>query len=165
VLEHSRRVKDPQNLHPGLGFHALSLVKAGRRAEAETIADELLRLGREGATVIRLPWYLDLAFALAELGRASDLAPVSTLRGDSSPWRDALAALAADDFAAAAEHLGGIGLRPSEAYARLRAAEQLIAAGRRSDGEAQLARARAFYREVGATAYLREADALLAATA
>jgi class 3 adenylate cyclase/tetratricopeptide (TPR) repeat protein len=165
LVEHSRRVKDPQNLHPGLGFHARSLVEAGRRAEAEVIAGELLELVGTPGGVGFAAWYIDLAFALAGLGRGRDLDGL--LRGvrEPSPWRDALAALADDDYVAAADHLGGMGLRPEEAYARLRAAERLIAEGRRAEGEVELSRARAFYREVGATRYLREADALLAATA
>jgi hypothetical protein len=50
-------------------------------------------------------------------------------------------------------------------YARLRGAEALVAAGRRADADEQLQRALAFYRSVGATAYIREAEALFAATA
>jgi len=65
----------------------------------------------------------------------------------------------------AAELLVEIGSVPDEAYARLRAADQLIAQGRRAEGNAQLARALAFYRSVGATRFIREGESLLAATA
>ena len=57
------------------------------------------------------------------------------------------------------------GSPPWEARLRLRAAEELIEAGRRPEGEIQLAKALAFYRTVGATFYLERGAALLAKTA
>jgi hypothetical protein len=48
-----------------------------------------------------------------------------------------------------------------EAFNRLDAAESLIAAGRREEGEAELERALAFYRTVSATAYLERGNGLL----
>ena len=49
-----------------------------------------------------------------------------------------------------------------EAPVRLLAAEQLVAAGRRAEADAQLRRALAFYGAVGATRIVRKAEALLA---
>jgi len=49
--------------------------------------------------------------------------------------------------------------------ARLRAAKQLVEEGRRAEADAELNRALAFYREVGATTYVREGEALLAESA
>jgi hypothetical protein len=48
-----------------------------------------------------------------------------------------------------------------EARLRLRAGEELIEAGRRAEGEAELAKALAFYRTVDATYFIRRAEALL----
>ena len=48
---------------------------------------------------------------------------------------------------------------------RLRAGDRLLAAGRRSEGEAQLARALDFFRSVQATAYLQEGERLLVRSA
>jgi hypothetical protein len=48
---------------------------------------------------------------------------------------------------------------------RLRGAEALVQAGRRAEADAMLQQALAFYRSVGATRYLREAEALFAASA
>ena len=56
-------------------------------------------------------------------------------------------------------------LRPVEALARVRAAKLLIAEGRRAEADEQLRRAIAFWRSVGATRYIRQAEKLLAATA
>ena len=55
--------------------------------------------------------------------------------------------------------------RPEEAYARLRAAESLAAQGRRVEADEQLHAALAFYRSVSAKRYIREGEALLAASA
>ena len=52
-----------------------------------------------------------------------------------------------------------------EAEARLCAAEQLIETGRRAEGEVELQKALAFYRKVGATSYIQQGEALLAASA
>ncbi|HJU02453.1 MAG TPA: hypothetical protein VJ966_14765, partial [Actinomycetes bacterium] len=65
----------------------------------------------------------------------------------------------------AADRYVEIGSLPDEAFARLRAAERLLNAGRPADAKAQLQRALAFYRRVGAAGYLREVDALFAASA
>ena len=80
-------------------------------------------------------------------------------------WQSAARAYAAGDFEEAAEHLGDMGARPDEAFARLRAAEAMAAAGRRPEADVQLERALAFYRSVGATVYIREAEGLFAASA
>ena len=52
-----------------------------------------------------------------------------------------------------------------EAFYRLRAAEAFVGEGRRAEADEQLRRALAFYRGVGATRYVREGEALLAASA
>jgi hypothetical protein len=59
--------------------------------------------------------------------------------------------------------LGAAGLRTYEAAARLRAAESLARDGHAAEAAAQRDNALAFYREVGATAYVRRAEKLLAA--
>ena len=71
----------------------------------------------------------------------------------------------AGDLRGAADVLAEIGAPPSEAFFRLRAAEALVAEGRRAEADEQLRPALAFYRGVGATRYVREGEALLAASA
>jgi hypothetical protein len=68
-------------------------------------------------------------------------------------------------FEDAAGIFGGMGTRPHEAMARLRAGEQMMNLGRHADARAHLAEALAFFRSVRATRYLEEAEALLATTA
>ena len=53
----------------------------------------------------------------------------------------------------------------SEAYCRLVAARELVEQGRRTEADAQLGRALAFYRSVGARRYVREGESLLAVSA
>jgi thioredoxin-like negative regulator of GroEL len=61
-------------------------------------------------------------------------------------------------FDRAAELLHEIKSLPDEAEARVRAAEVLAAAGRRSEADAQLERALAFYSRLGAEALMAEAE-------
>ncbi len=79
---------------------------------------------------------------------------VPELRGSSQP-----------DLVGAVHELERVGSVADGMYARLQAAERLVADGRRPDADEQLARALAFYRSVGATVYVRDAKALLAASA
>jgi hypothetical protein len=58
-----------------------------------------------------------------------------------------------------------MGIPSDEAFFRLRAAEQLVAEGRRAEADEQLRPALAFYRGVGANRYVREGEALLAESA
>ena len=67
------------------------------------------------------------------------------------------------EFLQAAEEYAAIGARPEEAKARLRASAALAASGDRSAAEAELERARSFYADVEAGAYVRAAESLVAA--
>jgi hypothetical protein len=58
-----------------------------------------------------------------------------------------------------------MGAARSAALARLRAAEEFVKAGRRAEADDQLRRALGFFRSVGATRFVREGEALLAASA
>ena len=80
-----------------------------------------------------------------------------------SKWAEAARHYFAGDFGRAADVYGETGSRTDEAEARLRSGGALLDAGRRSEGEAEMARALAFYREVGAAYYIRRGEAMLAA--
>ena len=58
----------------------------------------------------------------------------------------------------------GEGAATEEARDRLWLAERLIDQGARADADVELQRVLAFYRSVSATRYIREAEALLAAS-
>ena len=78
-------------------------------------------------------------------------------------WGRAAAAIASGEAARAADILEQAGAKTLEAEARLLAARELTAQGRRAEAAVQLAPALAFYREVRASAYVREAEVLLPA--
>jgi predicted DNA-binding transcriptional regulator YafY len=80
-------------------------------------------------------------------------------------WAEAATAIADGDLVCAADVLGGTELTSEEAYARLRAAELLASQGRNAEAQFHLERALSFYRSVGATAYLRRAEAVMPASA
>jgi hypothetical protein len=69
------------------------------------------------------------------------------------------------DFVRAAELWAEGGSPTWEARLRLQAAEELIEAGRRTEGVEQLEKALDFYRPVGASFYINRAEQLLAKTA
>jgi class 3 adenylate cyclase len=157
---------EPQLLLPALALQARALLASGRVEEAGARADELLAtLAEHGAQAATPYWPGELAVVLLGLGRAGELVELAATVSTPTPWLRAAAELAAGNFAQAADRYAELGLSPDEAYARLRAAEQLLAAGRRAEGTTQLQRALAFYRQVRAAAYLREGEALLAASA
>jgi hypothetical protein len=83
----------------------------------------------------------------------------------NEPWRSLANAVLQAELLDAADLLGELGLRPDEAHTRLRAARELVGAGRRAEADEQLRRALAFHRTVGATRYVREGEALLAESA
>jgi thioredoxin-like negative regulator of GroEL len=69
---------------------------------------------------------------------------------------------ASDDLPGAADLLREMGAAPDEARARMQLADQLIAAGRRPEAEPALSRALELLRMMGATAWIGEAERLLA---
>lgn len=165
AVDLATQVAFPEALWPALALHAHVLLAGGRAGEAGTRADELLgELAERGALPTNPDWSGQLAVVLFDLGRTAELTEV-VAGAMPTPWLQAATSIAAGDFVTAADRYAGIGSLPDEAFARLRAAERLLAAGRRVDGNAQLQRALAFYRRVDATAYLRQGEALVAASA
>jgi len=159
-LERSRVARDPQVVAPALAFSVWVLVETGHLAEARALADELLSAGHHSFELAIEP----LMWAGEALGLTDRMrVALAAVRG--GPWRDAAEAVLVGDFESAARVLDEIGAAPHAALARLRAARALIDAGRRAEGDVQLQRALTFWRSVGATRYVREGEALLAASA
>jgi hypothetical protein len=165
-LEFARMATDPQLVNSAIAFGARVALVTGDRDQAGAYASELLAMLVEQAELHGVAeWSADLAAVLVALGRGNELRELATKRAVSTPWLEAAAAFAGSDFEQAADRYAEIGSLPDEAFARLRAAERLLVTGRRAKGNTQLQRAVAFYRKVQASAHLREAEALLAATA
>jgi DNA-binding SARP family transcriptional activator/class 3 adenylate cyclase len=165
-LESARVIKDPQVLNPTIAFRATVALAAGNADQAATLASELLdRLVKQDGALLGADWPVDLAIVLAALGRGEQLVELAARRRMPTAWLDAAAAFAAGEFQRAADRYADIGSLPDEAFARLQAAKRLLADGRRAEANAQLQRALAFYRQVHASTYLGEGEALLAASA
>lgn len=94
----------------------------------------------------------------ASFARLIDAAP-------EVPWVKAARMIVSGELARAATVLGHIGFRPGEAYTRLRTAKVLSAEGRRAEADMEVEGALAFYRDVGATRFVEEGEALLSASA
>jgi hypothetical protein len=142
-----------------LGIAAQVFLDAGRRSDAQLLADEQTAVGPTPSG------FMTFALVLTALDRPAEVLAAAEAAALSTPWIDAGRAYAEGDPVRAAELLAGIGDRTDEAYVRLRAAERLASEGRRGDADDQLEMALSFYRLVGATRYIREGEALLAATA
>jgi class 3 adenylate cyclase len=163
ALEFARGAEDLQMLYPALAFCARAEAEAGTPEAGAEVAGELLDLWQAKLDLYPVSsWAADLACALHALGRSAALLAVTERVRTRTRWLDAVVAFAGGDFAAAAEHFHGIGSRPDEAVARLRAAATLRS-GQKRRAEAQLEQALAFFRDVGADARLREAAAVRAA--
>jgi tetratricopeptide (TPR) repeat protein len=154
VLQLARESGDRQDLDPALAFAARALLAGSHTTEAAQLVDELLASLRG---LLKPDLGVDLAVDLLALGHdTTALDPVLP-----SPWLEAARAFMARGPQRAADIYATIGSRPDEAYARLEAARQLLAAGHALQANAELATALAFYREVRATTHLEEAKQLL----
>ena len=166
TVEHARPVGDPQLVQTTMASAAVVFVSLDERARAQETLDEALagaseldQLGFAAAEFHHLTW------AALRLGREAEIAAVLERQTAKLPWIDVARAVLARDFRAAADQLAAIDSSTQEAFYRLRAAEALVAEARRAEADEQLRPALAFYRGVGATRYVREGEALLAATA
>ncbi len=151
----ARLAKDPQTLGPVLATRAMLLVQEGRQAEAVPLVGEVANFKNQEGGFAYFTWLPELAWLMRDLGRTDEfLALADPERNLPSVWTEAGVAIASGDLAGAAERFAAMGARTYEAYARL------------SSGiEAQVRRALEFYRSVGATRYVQEGEAMLAATA
>jgi class 3 adenylate cyclase len=160
ALTLAREAKDPQVLVPALAEGALHNARLGHDDEARRLAQEALDLGRAHPSIVAL--LVDTLAAVAgPLGVRGQLREVIAL-APPGPWTKAMTSAAEGELGRAAELFTEIGSLTLAADVRFGAAEELLAAGRSAEAEAQLEQALAFFRSVGATYYEREGRALLA---
>jgi tetratricopeptide (TPR) repeat protein len=163
TLDDAERANDPQVVLTTGPLAAHVLLEAGHEQRAARLAGELLAEMEAGRWVdFGTSASHVAAWTLTSLGHGERFA-VALESQRELPFVRAGIAFAAGDAVQAAEICAATGAITEEAYARLSAARSLVAQGRRAEAEAQLERALAFYRSVGAEHYLREADSLLAA--
>jgi class 3 adenylate cyclase len=160
ALELARVAKDPQVLYPVLAESAHVFLEVGDRGRAHELAGEFLSFLQGGRPIgFEIVSLHVLAWTLTALGRAQEL--LDSLPSLDVPWVDAARAFATGDLPRAADVCARIGARGEEAHDRLRQAEALIGRARREEAETERQAALAFYRSVGATRYVREAERLL----
>jgi class 3 adenylate cyclase/tetratricopeptide (TPR) repeat protein len=147
-----REMKDPQARLPALSGCARFLVESGHHDDAAALYDEILSLDGDHFTA-----FIDLGWVMHDLGRPH----AARLDGRGGVWGLVGAQIARGQLETAAATLAQTGFHDEAAYARLRAAEGLSGAERATLLEPALA----FYRAVGATAFVARAEALLPASA
>jgi tetratricopeptide (TPR) repeat protein len=163
ATEVARTVKDPQAVLQALSHAAVVEVQLGRIDKAQAIADELVGLltaRSHGSAVL----------GALEVASVAETLRFATLLGDvlaaekslTDAWRLPFAAVLEQDYARAADLFAKLGY-VDEGVMRLKAAEQLLRSGREAETEEQIEGALAFFRRLGATRYIREAEALRSA--
>jgi hypothetical protein len=164
-LERARVGKDPQVLWPSLSF-AARVLAAEDANEAYALAHEVLSTWKQsGQASGGCEWLSSVAVVFDRLGKRDELVAALPHAKVTTPWLEAASAYAAGDFTRSAEIYEETGAGPDAAYARLRAAESFAEQGRRAETDAELESALAFWRAAGATAYVRQGEALLAESA
>ena len=162
-LELARAAGDLQVLPPALGSAAFMRLACGDKDGAAQLLTEVLELPGASAR-LGSEWLTDLPWVALALGRSAEFIAAAE-QSPPYPWCEAILAIASSDFQRAASIYERIGARADEAIARLRAADALAATGRRAEADAQLKPAVLYFREIGATHYLKEAESLQAQTA
>jgi hypothetical protein len=150
-VEIAKRARDAQLLVPSLGGWLRVATELGLEAEASAAAADLAREMSIYPTGLSDVLADALLFAREPL--VEPLRAVVEQMGPT-PWRAMAVAILDARYVDAADQLHEIGDQTDEAYARLRSGEPQ-----------QVERALDFFRSVGATRYIREAKALLAASA
>jgi class 3 adenylate cyclase/tetratricopeptide (TPR) repeat protein len=166
ALELARPAKDPQLVLTVSGVAAMTFLSAGNEARARETLDEVLAelrgLRQIGFAAV---WLHGVAWVAWVTGRPHEVLEAVEDEPSDTPWLHAARAVAKGDFKQAADIFGRIPMPMYEAFYRLRAAEHLVADGHRAEADAQLGPALAFWRSVGATRFVHEGEALLAASA
>jgi class 3 adenylate cyclase/tetratricopeptide (TPR) repeat protein len=158
-LEQAYRIKDPQRLLPSLASSAVSFVLLERQDEARTVAEETLPLIRDNIALSATASHLVLV--AGPLGLRDELRDIVVLAPEG-PWKELMLAGTHGDLRRTGDLYAGFGAATFEAFARLFGGQELIEAGSRAEGEAELERSLSFFRSVNATFLIERGEALLA---
>jgi class 3 adenylate cyclase len=162
AVDQGRRIGDPQAVIRPLMECGYAYARVGRLDEARAQIAEALALLHERSEWAGL--VETITPVAARLGIENEVRALLDAAPDGIFEQVARAGLDGDE-SRAADLFATTGSPTFEAFHRLAAAENLLAVGRREEGEAELERALAFYRSVGATAYLERGETLLTASA
>jgi class 3 adenylate cyclase/tetratricopeptide (TPR) repeat protein len=164
LLERGRMLGEPQALFPGLGMMAYVHLERGETDEAANYLAEMLEVRRAMRRLFAFEAPSVMLWVADVLGRLEEF--VGPFRaGRQTPWLEAAEQVLRGDWSAAADVYARIGADRDEAFARLRAAEQLSRKGRDAEAERQLQPALRFFAKARASRFLSQAEALLPASA
>jgi tetratricopeptide (TPR) repeat protein len=153
---------DVQAVAPSLSTASQVYELFGEHDRAVALIDRLL--GFLQTATARAPGIrAENAVAYYRAGRADEWLEIARLKFAETGRVWAATLVCSGNAADAAEIYAQIGGASEEAVARLLGAEQLIAAGRRTEADMQLQKALVFYSRVGARRIVSQAEALLAA--
>jgi class 3 adenylate cyclase/tetratricopeptide (TPR) repeat protein len=155
ALDVSRVARDPQLVIPSLAFHGRLLWELGQTG-AEQLALEVVERSEGLKLNLAYDWFPEAAIMLNAFGRRPELDRLAEATPVPTRWRDAGLALGRGDPLAAAAIFRDMGARPHEAESYVLAAREGM--------ETTLPEAVDFFREVGASAFLAEAQSLAAET-
>jgi hypothetical protein len=159
----ARSTNDPQSVNPAIALEAFVEATAGNTEAANAVADELLAAWDKGVRPQQEA--VDGTWALVALGRTAELEAALDRVSAQTLWHEAARRIASGDLGGAADIYAEIGSVPTEAYARLRAAEAFARAGDRVEADRQLSLALPVFTRLGATAWAAEGEKLLAESA
>jgi predicted ATPase/class 3 adenylate cyclase len=164
ALATARSMQDPQGMYPALAVAAFVNAECGDRSRATKLFSEMAAMWAEQEVAYGAP--CDMAVAWFDV-LGIDVWREKYLRDGvvSTAWLEAAHALADEDFARAVDLYAATGAVIDVAGAQLYAARKLVESGRRAEADTYLQPALSLYRSLGATHRVRQAEALLAATA
>ena len=157
------RASDSQAQSAAYPIRAAVAFAVEKRTEADELVSELAAMGKGmvGALNTPFPTLPAVAWVFRDVGREEEFIDAVL---DADPikglWNEASRAIAEGELVRAAEIIEDIGHTAGAAYARLRAAEALAAAGKEADAAAQRAQAEDFYRTVGAIRFIGNGETL-----
>ncbi|HEU5405717.1 MAG TPA: AAA family ATPase [Gaiellaceae bacterium] len=145
-----------------LAFRARLHAEIGELDAARRRTVEIVGLWAETRSAYLDQWVLDAWYTAWRTDEEARLdAAIAAM--PPNPWAGAASAMIRRDFAVAAARLDEMGGVSAAALARLWAAEWLVEQGGRAEASEYLEPSLAFWRSVGASAYARRGESLLAA--
>ncbi len=163
-VEQLRRSRDPQSLITSLGDAIVLLSELGDLGRARELA-RVLEPELDTRIIGRAGVMSGVAWVPEEVGLGPAILRALERQQAGNPWRNACELILGRRWTEAADALHALDCYFYEALARLRAAEELVAQGRRAEANTQLETALAFFGKAGAPHYMRRAESLLAQSA
>jgi class 3 adenylate cyclase len=163
ALRFAERTEDP---HPLFAVTVVQAYHAWRNGDLDQCHRRLDTLC--GYAEVSTRWWelttlvCEAGWPFIAAGRREDATELATRLPIQTEWGRALSAALDGRYADASALYERIGSAPDAAYARLLDAREMAPDARLRDAESQLRRSKDFWRNVRATSYLREADAVTA---